>query len=456
MNSIRTFLVVILIATITLVNFVTVVHGYRKGMEESQRLFESRLEHHAHLISALFQLRMEYRPVDPSPKIVVDPFENTAEVLTNTAFQVLDSDGRMILRSANSPATPMRDRVNQFYMTNFDGYRWGSLAWYDSGRGLWIFVAEREDIRRQLEETIILESVVPVVAALPLIAIMIWFIVGFGLKPIRHLAEQLRARSASNLSPIALDVIPAELTQLAISANDLLTRLDASFQREKQFNSDVAHELRTPVAAMKIHMQNLMTELPQLPESSLKLQQGIDRMQSLVEQMLALNRMMPENYITQFTNVDLYDLIRRVLEDKIGQVHARHQMLEVKGGSCIVYGDVFALETLVKNLVNNAIKYTPDGGRILLRLETTVNEHVLQVIDSGPGIPESQYERVFERFYRIGGDRQSAVSGCGLGLSIVRYIVDLHKASISLGPSEFTTGLCVTVRFPSSIKRIKT
>ena len=340
---------------------------------------------------------------------------------------------------------------------NFNGYRWRTLALHNAGTGIWTIVAGREDVRYELSESVILESVLPIIAALPLMGVLIWLIIGFGLKPIQHLARQLRSKGATDLSPIVLDTVPKELTLLTTSANDLLKRLESSFEREKRFNSDVAHELRTPITALKIHLQNLMEEFDHPPETVLKLKRGVDRMSYLVEQILMLNRMDPDNYMAHFMNVDLFEISRKVVAGSIVRINDKQQQVEFQGEPGDVYGDAFALEILVKNILDNAIKYTPEAGRILIRISSTGNIRVLQIMDNGPGIPASQYSRVFERFYRIGGDQHgSNVVGCGLGLSIVRYITELHDAQLDLGPSEFSSGLCISIAFPVTNEAITT
>jgi two-component system sensor histidine kinase QseC len=153
--------------------------------------------------------------------------------------------------------------------------------------------------------------------------------------------------------------------------------------------------------------------------------------------------------MAKFACLDLAEVARKVVADNIDMIDLKHQEISFEGESVEVYADPFAVETLVQNLLANAVKYTPVDGRLLIRAFVQQGKAVLQLMDSGAGIPESEYDRVFERFYRVGGDRhRSAVIGCGLGLSIVKHIVDLHEAKIKLSSSDFDSGLCVTVTFP--------
>jgi len=435
-TSIRTFLVVVLISTITFVSFLTALHGYRQSLKQADRLFEDQLRQQAYLLTI---------NASNKPQVNIDPY------ISNNAYQIFDIDKKLLLRSLNSPVLPISEFSPGFSTSNFSGYRWHTFVTYNASQQNWIMVAERIDVRNQLADAIIMESIFPIVASIPVTAILIWLIVSFGLKPIHKLATQLGSKQASDLTPIAIDTIPGELMTLATSANDLLQRLESSFAREKRFNSDVAHELRTPIAALNIHLQNLLCELDNPPESARKLDQGLRRLNHLVEQIILLNRMTPDHYVSHFTNIDLSDVTRNVMEELLDEINTKHQDFKFEGHSCVVAGDAFAIGTMIKNLTRNAIKYTPEYGKIIIRIREKNDNCVLQVMDNGPGIPADEYEQVFERFYRLGGDRHSSTStGCGLGLSIVKYIAELHHATLHLETSEFSSGLLFSISFPKT------
>ncbi len=440
MTSIRTFLVVVLISTITLVSFLTALHGYRESMKQARLLFEDQLLQQALILSAI--------PVNENMEII-NSDHNGQNKISNNAFQIFNQDKKLILRSANAPDIAIAEFSAGFSETNFIGYRWHVLVKHDESQSNWIMVAERNDIRHQLADSIILESVFPIVVSIPLTGLLVWLVVSFGLKPIHELASQLRSKQATDLTPLQIDTVPQELTTLAASANDLLQRMERSFAREKRFNTDVAHELRTPIAALKIHLQNLLTDLKEPPESANKLEEGVKRINHLVEQIILLNRMTPDHYQAQFANVDLFDVTRNVIEDVLNEINQKKQNLEFDGNHCEIFGDAFALETMIKNILHNAIKYTPEHGKIVIRIKEREGHNVIQIMDNGSGIPANEYDRVFERFYRLGGDRHGSTAiGCGLGLSIVQYIAELHEAKLHLEPSEFETGLLFTVSFP--------
>jgi len=304
---------------------------------------------------------------------------------------------------------------------------------------------------------VVLQSVVPILLGLPVAGLLIWLVIGRGLASLRQLTGELRRKRAEDLTPLALVGPPEELLPLLDSTNALLERLQASFDRERRFSADAAHELRTPIAAIQVHADNLANTLQrsgaEAPDSLRQLQESIARMAHLVEQMLNLFRMTPEHYPAHFEVIDLHRMARDVIAELYPAFARREQEIALFGQAACIQGDRFALVLLLQNLLNNACKYTPEGGRITVAVNQREEGVELQVCDTGPGIPADACERVFERFYRVGGDRhESAVPGCGLGLSIVHHIAELHRAQVSLGKSPLgstqSPGLAVTVRFP--------
>jgi len=432
-SSIRIFLIVVILSIMTLGVFISALHGYRSGILNAQKIFDSELADTAQLLSVV---REAYHPGDTA-----------ALETTRYLFQIWQG-GTLLLRSANAPAILIAPLKSGFHDRNFDNHRWRTYSLFDEITSHWVITAERLDIRNSLAENIVLDSVIPVVVLLPVLAVVIWIVVGRGLAPLERLANVLGHKRADDLSPISLKYQPVELKRLTISANDLLLRLKASFEREKQFTANAAHELRTPVSALKIHLHNLAQELPEGDDRLQALVMETDRMGHLIEQILALHRTTNDQFIANFTVLDLYTLVQDVIVGEYALLEEKNQQLEFRGVNRQLRGDQFALETLMQNLLGNAFKYTPEGGSILVTITGTGNALLLRVEDSGPGIPADEYERVFNRFQRVGGDRNaSSVPGCGLGLSIVRQIVELHQAEITLGRSEELGGLSVSIVF---------
>lgn len=444
MASIRVFLTLTLIAIIVLVSFLSSLRGYRQSMVEAETLFDMQLQEHAKLLSLITINRGQV------VEGLLLPRQMDAQLSAQSliAYQVFDNEDNLLLRSVAAPNTPMSPREIGYSDRNFNGYRWRVLVVWDQYDGHWVMVAQRLDVRYELAESVILEAVVPTVLGVPLAALLIWFIVGYGLRPIQQLAREVRSREVSDLSPVRLDNVPRELTPLTVSTNDLLRRLQSSFNREKRFAADAAHELRTPISILKVQVHNLLAELETPNATAEELQQGIDAMGHLVEQILVLNRTAPDQYMVQFVPVDLYALAQDVISSEYEKILERDQHFDLEGGRSLVAGDATALRSLMLNLIGNASKYSPLGAHIRMRVKTDRKDVILQVEDSGPGIPESYRERVFDRFYRLDGDRHaSGVSGSGLGLAIVKHIVEMHGAHIQLSQSRELGGLCVTILF---------
>lgn len=425
----------VLMATITLTVFLSSLHGYRSSMAGVQQLFDSELADRAHLLVAVVEKRA-------LPGTVV-------QVSDQYAFQ-LWQDGELVLRSNNTPDTAIAAFENGYRDTNFGQHRWRTYTWHDAAKGgRWAIAAEQLAARNELAENVILASVFPVIMALPVTGLLIWFVVGYGLSPLQRLAVHLQNRHANDLAPVSLERQPLELMQLVTSTNELLQRLQASFNREKRFASDAAHELRTPLSALKVHLHNIAQELPAADHELQQLVAATARMENLIEQILSLYRTAPDQYLARFDELDIYQLVQDVMASAYDKFENKNIQLALHGDEPRLAGDHFALTTLVQNLLDNACKYTPPNGRVRVTVSDEKETVTLQFEDSGPGIPEAHRTRVFDRFYRLGGDQhESGVIGCGLGLAIVNHIADLHAATVQLGISDFGSGLRVTVIFP--------
>lgn len=448
MPSIRLFLTLTIIAIITLVNFLSSLRGYRESMREAETLFNEQLVEYALLISAT--LPPAGTPASSTnPQSSFNPrLDNSPDFQSTLVFQVLDYQGNLVLNFNTSAEAAVTNLQPGYRDVNFDGYRWHTFTYRDAANQRWVVTAQRYDIRYTLAEQVVLQSVLPIVLSIPVAGFIVWLLIGAGLKPVTRLARELQSKEATDLTPVSLDATPRELAPLQHSTNELLGRLKASFEREKRFAADAAHELRTPISVLKVQIHNLLDELQNPPASAQQLKIGIDRMGHLVEQILDLNRTSPDLYMAQFERLDLYELCQEVVSESYDQFMAKNQTLELLGDKALVQGDRFAITTLLKNLLGNASKYTQTEGKIVVQVSGQADGVVIKVTDNGPGIPEQERGRALERFYRTGGDRHiSSQPGCGLGLSIAKHIVDLHKASMTLSDPESGTGLCVAIHF---------
>lgn len=441
MSSIRVFLVVATLAMLVLVVFVSAVHGYRSGMAEAERLFDGQLQEQAHLATSVGSERLA-----------------TLDKVANIAFQhwqlAPGQPARLLAHTDNIPGTALVALEPGFGHANFGGYRWRTYVHFAGRDDVVVVAAARTDIRYRLADNVIIEAIMPVVLWLPLSGLLVWFVVGRGLRPLEQLAEQLHGKQFRELSAVALERCPSELETVVDSVNRLLERLREAFEREKRFVADAAHELRTPIAVLRVQVHNFRERLPEHADELRALEGAVERMQHLVEQILTLHRLSPEQLHGRFVPLDLHGLVQEVVAACYDAIEARRQHVELVGDTdalarrALVAADRFALETLVRNLLDNAVKYTPEGGHVRVGVSCGPAEVVLDVEDDGPGIPPAARKRVFERFHRVGGDAHaSGVSGCGLGLAIVRNIAELHGARIEAGDSRFANGARFTVVF---------
>jgi len=340
-------------------------------------------------------------------------------------------------------------------MTNKNGYSqavingqaWRVLTRWDNNHEFMIQIAEPMAGREWLARHVTLKMLMPSLAAVPVLALLIWFGIGAGLRPLTHLKHEVTQRAANQLEPLVMTDVPEEVAPLVKSLNDLFARLEEAFESERRFTADAAHELRTPLAALKIQAQVALrsTNAAERGAALENVLHGVDRATRLVEQLLTLARVDPETATLDYQQVDLHSLAAAVMADIEHLAHAKQIELRLDSDSaCYVLGESTQLGLLLRNLLDNAIRYTPAGGHVSVTVRDDDGVK-LQVRDTGVGIPEAEREQVLKRFYRITG---SGEEGSGLGLSIVRRIAELHGANLELRDNEAGSGLLVSVIWP--------
>ncbi len=435
MRSIRTFLILTVIATLILFNFIAAIQGYRSSMAEAEQLFDQQMFNTAMLIA---NLPLEQNTTD---------FSHSGDI----AFQIW-KDGKIAASSSNAPVSAIAELTPGYGYINFSGYRWRALAYFDLRQNLWVTLAERSDIRYLLAENVILESVIPLLIGIPLVGLLIWLIVNQGLMPLTQLSKQLREKKAEDLTPLSEMELRPELVQITRSVNSLIERLRSTLEREKRFTADAAHEMRTPISALKVQLHNIAEEVPADSQSLIQLRAGVERMQHLVEQLLVLYRSTPEQLAENSRLLDLYTLAQDVMAEQYYLFESKNQSIELVGDHCTINGNDIALTTLLKNLLSNASKYTPESGQIKISVKKQQQRVRLTVEDSGPGVPEALRNRIFDRFYRGAHQSDRNILGCGLGLTIVQHILVLLGATITVSNSRFPTGSAFIIDFSEAKK----
>jgi len=312
-----------------------------------------------------------------------------------------------------------------------------------------IQVAQPMHVREQQAADLALKTLRPFALLLPILAFLIWLAVGSALPPLQRLTSLVKARRVDALDPLPDEHLPDEVTPLVSALNDLLVRLDAALNRERAFMADAAHELRTPLTALHLQMGTLARAAneSERTEAMERLSAGVQRAIRLVEQMLSLARQEPRAQPGN-VQVPLADVVRDVVAELVPFADAKHIDLGISNSeSALVLGNPDALRTLTRNLVDNAVRYTPDGGRVDVSVERSSESHgaLLKVVDNGPGIPPEERSRVLDRFYRRPG---TTPPGSGLGMAIVKAIADAHAANLTLDSGLDGKGLAITVAFP--------
>jgi two-component system OmpR family sensor kinase len=430
MMSIRARLLIALLALVVATSLLAGLLTYRRVLAETSILFDYQLRQMA--LSLRSQISM-------APRLELPPDQADADFV----IQIWDPYGARVYFSR--PGLPL---INSTALGYAD-VRAGSESWRTYGlqtlNGV-IQIAQPVRVREVLARGAALRVVIPLLLLLPLLGAAIVGVVGNGLLPLRRIAMEVQRRDAHSLTPIATERLPQEVAPLVNELNRLLARLHAAFQTQRAFVADAAHELRSPLTAVRLQLQ-LLDRAPDEAarrEARSNLGAAVERAIHLVEQLLTLARSEPRDVAGELSRVALEQAAADGIADANALAVARDIDLGLEAEPAAVRGDREALRTLVRNLVDNAVRYTPAGGRVRVSTHNGASGATLEVTDSGPGIPAADRERAFDRFYRRAN---AAEGGSGLGLAIVKAIADRHGAQISLDDAP-GGGLRVTVGFP--------
>ncbi len=449
MKSIRHFLLLALCVVMTSVMGMAAWFSYRDSVHEIDEIFDARLAQYARLLAAT--------AVYGSGSIIPVPEKNGSWIghkyEARIAFQIWQDSVHLLTASENAGARPLAAFVQGFHNEVRDGNsRWRVFVLHDSLTQDWVMVAERHDVRLELVREIAGNAVLPAVLGTVVALLLMSWVLSRGFRPLQVIADAITHRRADDLASLQFDNIPAEVAALVDNINALLQRVRHSLERERRFSADAAHEIKTPLAAIKLQLANLQSQARQ---EDLPLVSGVlrscDDMQRMVEQLLVFNRLEPACFAGLQQPVNLLPLCREVMAQEAEFALQKNQELSLEGGddALVLLSDPTLLQVLLRNLVHNAVCYTQTGGSVQLCVSREASQVLLEVCDNGPGIPESEREKVFERFYRVDADRHaSGVQGSGLGLAIAQEIVRLHAGTIALHSGRDGCGLCVQVKLP--------
>jgi len=362
-------------------------------------------------------------------------------------YQITKRSNELLYRSPGAPAAPLAGQRLGFSNVALDGRPWRVYSLASSATPLIIHMGERLEFRDALLARTLRAVAVPLLFALVLLTALIGVVTERAFRPVRRIAADLAGRGAHDLSPVNTAAMPVETHALGVALNGLLARHAQVLMRERRFTADAAHELRTPLAALRVQAQvAARATTPSETRHALeKLQTNIDRTTHLMGQLLALARLEPGTPTGVGDATPAHIVVDLVIED-LAQA-ARDKRLEVTVAGCeqLLPGSPEVLYLLLRNLLENSIRNVGVGGRVALEVSTREGHAVLCIADNGPGIPAAERDRAFERFYRIPG---SASGGSGLGLSIVGRVVELLGGEIELASPASGSGLIVTVTLP--------
>lgn len=435
MKSIRTRLSAYLLLAAIITAAVIGVVTYQYTLKQNEDLFDYQLR----------QIALSLR----DQGAITNPYAGTQEEGQDVVVQIWTSNGTMLYFSR--PGDPLLDRATLgFTDVDAGNTRWRVFSMAANDRI--IQVAQPLDLRRDLAAGAALRSLAPLLAFAPLMALLIWVTVGTSLLPLKRLARDVEQRDARSLERVSEQHLPDEIAPLAAALNALLERLKRAFSNQRAFVADAAHELRSPLTALKLQLQ-LLERSPDAAaraEALQKLHDGVDRASHLIEQLLAAARTDPNDRMATVQPLDVAEMLRRTIADLFVFAQASHVTVELDAPEHLTLeADAATLPILARNLLDNAIRYTPANGRVLATVQAQDECIDLIIEDSGPGIPEGERQRVFDRFFRGEGNRQS---GSGLGLSIVKNIAEQHHAQVVLDRSRYG-GLKVSVSFPLPTQR---
>jgi two-component system OmpR family sensor kinase len=445
MTSIRRQLLVWLLVGLLAAVAVAAAGTYLRAREEANALFD-------------YQLQEMVASLTGAPFVAAPAGLGDSNAPNNAlVVQIWDRNGVQLYLSQPQRVLPQHAQLG-FTNLRTESGEWRVFSALTGSQVIQVAQPMRE--RRDLAASMALRTIVPLLAVLPVLGLLIWFIIARGLKPLERVAAAVGRRSPTQLEPLTERGLPGEVQPLVRALNGLLESLGQALAAQRTFIADAAHELRTPLTA--VHLQAQLAERAATDAERRKaladLKAGLERATRLSEQLLTLARAEPGVAAGERPPepTDLNALAREVIEELAPLAAEKRIDLGLsEGGSATVRGDKEALRTLLSNLVDNALRYTPPGGRVDVAAAAESERIALVVRDNGPGIAPAERARVFDRFYRGQPAATPAAAGAGLrgsglGLAIVKSIANRHGAAIELGPGIDGKGLGVTLRFPTA------
>lgn len=433
--SLRKRLLWFLLAAILVTATAQALIAYRTAREETDELFDYQMQQMAASLGS-----------GRSWAAITGPIGAQDEVNLDFIVQAWTADGKVVFESAHHAALPQQ-RTTGFSTLQARGTTYRVYVTRSPSQS--IQVAQDMSAREQMASTLAQRTVAPIALMVPILMLVVWWVVGASLATVSRVRDQVARRQPDDLTKVSEEGLPEEVLPLVEELNLLFRRVRAAFAAQTDFVADAAHELRSPLAALRLQAQGLQRAADDAARAVAvrRLTAGIDRATRLVEQLLMLAR---HQAFTSSSGkkelLSLCELLKTAIGDSYAAAHAADVDLGlVQADEGLVSGHLDALRALIRNLLDNALKYTPPGGTVDAYVCRDGERLILGVEDSGPGIPAEDHERVLDRFYRVAGTQGT---GSGLGLAIVKAAADLHGATLRLGRSDRRGGLRIEACFP--------
>lgn len=429
--------------------------AFHSATREINNIYDAQLINDANVLWTLLQRRIE-NPDHQKPKQIndIDLAMGNQLAMNEDADDYADAhmfrtwkDGQIMIFSSTAFSESVPVQRAGFTDMTYENEAWRVYSLPIPNAGIIVEVGEKRALRDTLVSNIMLNLFFPLLILVPVIALLIWYGINNGLSSIHGLVRQIRSRSPEDLSVIPIDTLPRDLSPLGRSLNQLLNKLDRSLTAERRFADHAAHQLRTPQAGLKLLLQMLRNADSDAEREAIltDLVASNDKAMHLIEQMLRAARV--SHQPIQLKAVNLYDVTASVIAEHGTIITLKRHDVSLEGDEqAEVKADAPLLRLLIGNLIDNAIKYTPAGGKIRVSIAPDDDDWSLSITDSGPGIAEQHHEAVFQRFYRV---NTPEAEGAGLGLAIVADIVERLAANIALYAPPSGMGLRVVVTLPS-------
>lgn len=426
---------------------------------ESEEIFSARLATSARVLEALAAKQLEHATIAKPiiielPKELEHQHSSTEEITghpyeSKISFQIWHSNGTLLAKSATAPDKPLGPMTEGFGKNLIGDDLW-QVFQLKSG-DVWVMVAEMEAVREEMAGDLGVAIMTPLIIGSLILLVVINLIAYRSLRPLQALANVIAAREPQSIKPIKLSKTPSELKPVIDELNHLLDRVQKAFKREQQFIDAAAHEIRTPIAALQLHIENAANAKNDADrdQSLAEALSGLRRTTRLTEQLLTLSRVSGATDQEKQQVLSLDGICREVVKNTKPLINQRGQTIDLDiKDDCLIQGEQHKIERVIQNLIDNASQYGSPNGLISVSLDKVADAIHLVVSNDGDTIPDSEKIKVFDPYYRILGSKSF---GSGLGLAIVKEIIQQHKGSIRIEDKSADNGVQVIIEFKSAI-----